>query len=349
MAALRLRLAFSVSKVMVFGMNTPHLKGRENNLAEFGWTGRKAEWIALVCLHSGCFLRSQLCYYLQINRMTANRFIRSLIDQGFAVEVTLREKGEPRLCRVSSRQIYRALGVENIRHRREASPRLTLVRLLSLDYVLEHPQDHWLPTEQEKVQCFHSQLKLPSRLLPSRVYQGAGGGQRRYFVGKLPIAQAPDTVTFLYVDPQDLTDKALRLWGSVHQPLWDALKKKGREVRVVAVAAGSQVLSRADRILRDWARERPSAKEEPTSEEEIRRIEQAILSGDEDKLKEWGGLNEALERTINLEEDFLREKPTALINSYSTWHSTRLSGVNIESLGPNQAVTNPVTNTKGGL
>ena len=30
-----------------------HLQGRENSLEPFGWTGRKAEWITLACLHSG--------------------------------------------------------------------------------------------------------------------------------------------------------------------------------------------------------------------------------------------------------------------------------------------------------
>ena len=28
-----------------------HLQGRENALKPLGWTGRKAEWIALACLH----------------------------------------------------------------------------------------------------------------------------------------------------------------------------------------------------------------------------------------------------------------------------------------------------------
>ena len=40
-----------------------HLKGREDALAALGWTGREAEWIALVCLHSGVFIRAQFCRY----------------------------------------------------------------------------------------------------------------------------------------------------------------------------------------------------------------------------------------------------------------------------------------------
>ena len=42
-----------------------HLRGRERKLEPLGWTGREAEWIALVCLHSGVFTRSQFCHLLQ--------------------------------------------------------------------------------------------------------------------------------------------------------------------------------------------------------------------------------------------------------------------------------------------
>ena len=36
-----------------------HLREREKALEQFGWTGREAEWIALVCLHSGVFTRAR--------------------------------------------------------------------------------------------------------------------------------------------------------------------------------------------------------------------------------------------------------------------------------------------------
>ena len=47
--------------------------------------------------------------------------------------------GIDRVCRIFSRSIYRALGVEDIRHRRTVSEAVLMRRLLSLDYVLEHP------------------------------------------------------------------------------------------------------------------------------------------------------------------------------------------------------------------
>ena len=40
-----------------------HLRGRERELEPLGWTGQDAEWIALVCLHSGVFTRAQFCHY----------------------------------------------------------------------------------------------------------------------------------------------------------------------------------------------------------------------------------------------------------------------------------------------
>ena len=51
-----------------------HLGGRENALEPLGWTGRKAEWIALACLYGdGLFTRAQLSFDLQMSRWQALR------------------------------------------------------------------------------------------------------------------------------------------------------------------------------------------------------------------------------------------------------------------------------------
>ena len=60
------------------------------------------------------------------------------------------------MCRLFSRPIFQALGTEDIRHRRVASTKILLRRLLALDYVLEHPGLPWLPTEPEKVRAFEA-------------------------------------------------------------------------------------------------------------------------------------------------------------------------------------------------
>ena len=104
-----------------------HLQGREKALETLGWRGREAEWIALVCLHSGVFTRAQFCFYLKASRMRALRFGRRLVDQGFVAEDPMpprfdrRRAGRPpSICRIFHRQIYSVLGAENIRHRKIA-------------------------------------------------------------------------------------------------------------------------------------------------------------------------------------------------------------------------------------
>ena len=166
-----------------------HLNGREKALEAFGWTGRKAEWIALVCLHSGVFTRAQATRFLDTHHERARRMVHALIAQGLAAEETVPGiRGIGRVCRICARSLYRALGAEHIRHRRTASPDVVMRRLLSLDYVIEHTDLPWLPTEKEKVAAFEA-LGIERELLPvRRLYRGAAGDTRRYFPVKMPVA-----------------------------------------------------------------------------------------------------------------------------------------------------------------
>ena len=183
-----------------------------------GWTGREAEWIALVCLHNSVFTRAQFCYFFDAlsDRKRAFRFVRDLVDRGLAAKDALPNKhGGVKACRISNKEIYRALGIENVRHRRDVNNSVMLRRLLSLDYVLEHPELSWLPTEQEKV-AFFDLLGIDRRRLPRRLYHGANGKQTHYFALRLPIAVDTKTATFAYVDPGKYTDTELRSWGAAH-------------------------------------------------------------------------------------------------------------------------------------
>ena len=140
-----------------------HLRGRERALEPLGWTGREAEWIALVCLHSGVFIRPQFCDYFETDRKQALRVVRALVERRAAIEGdSMMFLGGARLCRISSMAIYRALGVENIRHRRKARNSVLMRRLMSLDFVLEHPGLNWLPTEPEKVEFLKGSVFVPA-------------------------------------------------------------------------------------------------------------------------------------------------------------------------------------------
>ena len=304
-----------------------HLKGRERALASLGWTGREAEWIALVCLHSGVFTRAQFCCYFNTKRMTALRFVHALVERRVRVESDhVMFHGGGRTCRISSKGIYRALGVENIRHRRKANRSVVMRRLLSLDFVLEHPGMNWLPTEGEKVEFFE-EIGVPSRLIPRRIHYGAVGAQKRYFALKLPVAGDVRTVTFTYVDPGRENTVEMNTWGSAHGQLWDALRAKGRRVRVVAIGAELETVLRADRVLERWAAAEPGKVIEGlTVKQEISAIREALHNGNREFLEQYGGMNQAADRykeLLTLPEAELVKGVS--IDGYSTYRATRFA------------------------
>ena len=304
-----------------------HLKGRERALAALGWTGREAEWIALVCLHSGVFTRAQFCDYFEAHRSAARRIVRTLLDRREAVEsdhVTF--NGGGKTCRISGKAIYRALGVENIRHRRKANRSVVMRRLLSLDFVLEHPGMNWLPTEGEKVE-FIEEIGVPSRLIPRRIYYGAVGAQKRYFALKLPVAGGDKTVTFAYVDPGRESTGELNSWGAAHGPLWDAIRATGRRVEVIAIGAELDAVLRSDRVLQLWAAVEPGKVATGlTVKQEISAIDKAIDNRDIEFLAQYGGMGEAGKRYMALQQ--LPEAELAegvSIDDYSTYRATRFA------------------------
>ena len=80
-----------------------HLHGREQALEPFGWKERKAEWIALACLHSGAFTRAQATRFLDTHHERARRLVHALIAHGLAAEETVpRVRGIGRVCRICS-------------------------------------------------------------------------------------------------------------------------------------------------------------------------------------------------------------------------------------------------------
>ncbi len=296
----------------------PHLNGRAEALAELGWTGRDAEWVALVCLHSGVFLRQQyLAFIGQTNPGLAARFVQ---------RCGRRAAEEPwngscvRLCRLASRDLYRAVAAEHVRHRRAASPPVVLRRLLSLDYVIERLDAAWLPTETEKVSALTGAGVAPS-LLPSRLYRGAVSAQRRYFAHKLPVALDAGCATFVYVLAEDETVSALRTWGEAHAALWSALRSAGREVETVVVGRDPERLAAAGRVLDAWASMTAAA----AATEEIATIRTALVNEDLSALERYGGLNGGLSRLRALSARAgAPGGTTPAIASGSTWRSTRV-------------------------
>ena len=313
------------------------LQGRAANLAPFGWTPKQAEWVALVCFHSGCFFRSQMAAYAKVSRQAVSCFVHSLIQQQHAVELTLQQAGTPRLCRISRRSIYRALGAEYIRYRPFVSRRPVLARILALDYVLEHPHHPWLLTEHDKLDFFHRVLKIPEHRLPSRVYQGHAGGRRRYFPTRFPIGVSSDSVTLLYVDPGDRNDRPLRRWASDRYRFFASIREADYQIRLAFVSANTSTLSRRRQVLENWTRpgKRGIPKEGIALLEEIDAIDNALLADNGQPLESLGGLHKAMDRYFQLKHDYahLEEQARAsLIDGYALWYATRLADMDFDRL-----------------
>ncbi len=305
-----------------------HLKGREKALGHFGWTGREAEWIALVCLHSGVFTRDQIRDWLGIHRHTARRFVQDIMDRRLGAEDTIEGR---KVCRIAARAVYRALGAEDIRHRRIASAEVLLRRLLSLDYVMAHTGQAWLPTEPEKVAAFEA-LGLDRRVLPVRVYRGVAGDTRRYFPLKLPIALDAGRAVFVYADPGHDTATGLRSWGRAHRELWEGLQEQGRKVEAVAVVRTDSEFGRAEKVLGNWTDPKRSpgrSKASATGREirrEIERIEQGIRGRDKRVTGRYGSLRGCLVRLAELRAALPTAPSEAMIDGYTVWRSARIPG-----------------------
>jgi len=306
---------------------TASLEDRAEVLKPFGWKGRKAEWIALVCLHSGVFTRTQATAFLKTHHERARRMVHALIAQGLAAEETVpRVRGIGRVCRIYARSLYRALGAEHIRHRRTASPAVLMRRLLSLEHVIEHLDLPWLPTEAEKVAAF-DELGIDRQLLPVRVYRGKAGTTRRYFHVKLPVALDSERAVFVYADPGHDTATALRSWGRAHRGLWRALATLGRSVEAFVVARTSRQTERARKVMRYWTEASGTAEPDPMVAIELARIERAIIEGSVEILDEYGGLQAAMQKSVALEKEARRGRRIATIHRASAWRTVRLQGV----------------------
>ena len=198
-------------------------------------------------------------------------------------------------------------------------------RLLSLDYVIEHTDLPWLPTEKEKVRAFEA-LGIERELLPSRLYRGAAGDTRRYFPVKMPVALDSTRAVFVYAELGHETATALRAWGATHRGLWHALTRLGRSVEAVAVGRTRDETARARSVLHGWAEAAGTGESDPAIRDELARIERAILQGAVQILEEFGGLQAALKRSVALEDEVRRQAERGAIRRGRAWRTTRLAG-----------------------
>ncbi len=186
-------------------MNIPRMY--TESLKMFGYTEEEARFLYLVATHSGYFTCQQFLKF--VNGKPGKRslsFARKTLEKKHATSKEYLRNG--RVYHLFSRNLYEAIGRDNLRFRRVHSTEYIRTRLAALDFILGKPQYVYLETEAQKVQYFSEQLGIDKKYLPAKRYAGAIKDRfsDRYFVDKLPMFYRPNSsplpvVFFTFIDP----------------------------------------------------------------------------------------------------------------------------------------------------
>jgi hypothetical protein len=176
-------------------------------LGSFGYTEEEARFLYLVATHSGYFTCQQFVRF--INGKPGKRsitFVRKLLEQGHASARPFLRNGK--VYHLFSRNLYEALGKDNVRFRRKHSTEYIRTRLAAFDFILGRLECKFFESEAEKVQFFTDQLGIEKKYLPAKRYAGAVRERftDRHFVDKFPMFLPPNpssapVVSFSFVDP----------------------------------------------------------------------------------------------------------------------------------------------------
>ena len=205
-------------------MNIPESKVA--NLQAFGYTEPEARFLYIAATYSGYFTMWQFLDFVEgASGKRSARFTEKLFALGHAS--AQRYLRRSLVYHLDSRHIYRAIGKERLRHRREHELDHIKTRLLVLDFILAHPEYDYFEGSQDKCRYLIEELKLDAGLF-------AAQGSRRdllTFLDGFPLCLAspspglPPVVTFTYVDPGDKNLDAYVAHLRVHRPLFRRLPR----------------------------------------------------------------------------------------------------------------------------
>jgi hypothetical protein len=191
-------------------------------LESLGYTEREAEFLYLVAVHSGYFLRRQFDYFIDRQRgAIAQHFLEKVRAAGHAGLV---DYGESRyVYHLFSRPIYRMLGNADSQNRRWKGDGQIRARLMALDCVLENEDDHYLVSEAAKIQFFAQVRGIPGECFTDR------SGRLLPLLATLPISvtdrimPATSPVRFVFADEALLTEEKFRRFLTAAESLLRAV------------------------------------------------------------------------------------------------------------------------------
>jgi hypothetical protein len=122
-------------------------------IQSLGYTQREASFLYLVAVHSGYFLRRQFDYFIDRHRGgIVSRFLEKVRLNGHVQLLDSRHGRQ--VYHLFHKPIYRLTGDADSQNRRVKGDADVRARLMKLDYVLENDQDHYFPSDEEKLHFF---------------------------------------------------------------------------------------------------------------------------------------------------------------------------------------------------
>jgi hypothetical protein len=118
-------------------------------------------------------------------------FARKMVEKKHASSKEYLRHG--RVFHLFSRNLYEAIGRENVRFRRVHSTEYIRTRLIALDFILRNQDFQYLESEDQKLSFFCDQLGIDKKILPHKRYSGAikESYTDHYFVDKFPMHYNP--------------------------------------------------------------------------------------------------------------------------------------------------------------
>lgn len=231
-------------------MNLPQTK--IDALQAFGYTPDEARFLYLVATHSGYFAARQFLGFTGASwGKRTTLFWNKLQTAQHARTYRFAQGGTA--YHLFARKLYRQIGRENIRNRRQHEIEYIRARIAMLDFVLGNLDHEYLETEPDKVSYFSVDLHLSKHHLPSKSYSGryTATPTVRYFVDRFPMFfsnHSPSRiVTFTYIQGAEAN-----LAGFVHHlQMYLPLFRELSEFRFLFLARNEAHFERAAELFRD--------------------------------------------------------------------------------------------------
>jgi hypothetical protein len=177
-------------------------------------------------------------------------FARKVVEKKHASSKEYLRHG--RVFHLFSRNLYEAIGRENVRFRRVHSTEYIRTRLIALDFILRNQSFTYLESEEQKLSFFCDQMGIDKKILPHKRYSGAikDNYTDRYFVDKFPLfynttVEPSSVLTFSFIDPGFESMDSFR----THLDAYLTLFTKLPQVRFYYVATRDTNFERAKKLF----------------------------------------------------------------------------------------------------